>query len=108
MKLQASLQGLGPVFRVRVTVKNSGQCARQRLQLQRCLTRAAPGAAVADALVVVTCDAGTHGVNEPIIKVHTASFARFFAGCPLLTKAAAARHACARRRVLEARVHQLQ
>ena len=50
VKLQASLQGLGPVFRVRVTVKNSG-------------------AAVADAMVVITCDAGTHAVNDPIFKL---------------------------------------
>ncbi len=66
MKLQASLQGLGPVFRVRVTVKNSG--ARVAAAAGGAASRAA-GCDVAHAMVVITCDAGTHSVNDAIFKV---------------------------------------
>ena len=71
VKLQASLQGLGPVFRVRVTVKNSGVCScslQQCLGARACDARAS-GAAVAHAVVAVSCDAGTHSVSDPVFKV---------------------------------------
>ena len=70
VKLQASLQGLGPVFRVRVTVKNSGACAAvRRWRGLRRFNLSVSGAAVSDAMVVITCDAGTHSVNDAIFKV---------------------------------------
>ena len=69
VKLQASLQGLGPVFRVRVTVKNSGACAAvRRWRGLRRFNLSVSGAAVSDAMVVITCDAGTHSVNDAIFK----------------------------------------
>ena len=72
MKLMASLQGLGPVFRVRVTVKNSGG---RSLAAAGCAASRAAGCDVAHAMVVISCDAGTHSVNDAIFKVRSSCHA---------------------------------
>ncbi len=71
----------------------------------RSLTRGASGAAVPDAIVIITCDAGTHSVNEPIFKVCAIKILLVFCFSLALV---AVRHACSWRPMLEARVHQLQ
>ncbi len=83
------MQGLGPVFRVRVTVKNSGVCGCSLVQFwgARVSHARASGAAVAHAVVAVSCDAGTHSVSDPVFKVWPGLCACHFA---LMSRDAAA------------------